>query len=118
VNVTNSIAPAAENALACVLADTVRELSSVRGDLDAATDALVKAVTDGRWWEAFAQAVQDFNRFVIEEACCHRVRHYQPPLNPSTPEGRAALQKERIDLIARWHDELDRRERFRRGCAA
>jgi hypothetical protein len=107
-----------ENPLAAVLADTIRDLADVRGDLNATTDALVKAVTGARWWAAFAQSAQDFNCWVIDTVCRARLQHYCPPLNPNTPEGRAAMQKERVDLIARWHDELARRDHFRRGCAA
>jgi hypothetical protein len=107
-----------ENLLAAPLADAIRDLADVRGDLEQATDALVKAVTGGRWWQEYAHATGDFNAWLIDEHCRARLQHYHPPLDPNTAEGRAALVRERADVVVRWHAELDRRATLRRECAA
>jgi hypothetical protein len=102
--------------LATVLADTIRDLSELRGNFDQVKDALVTAEVGARWWREHAQATGDFAAWLLGELCCERLRRYGP--DPDRPDGRAAVAKARIDVIAGWHQELDRRAAARARVSA
>ena len=86
------MAAAAASPLAPVLADLVRDLRTAR---------------------LIAACQRDFIHWLTETHVRARLRHYRPPLDPSTPEGRAALQRERCNVLAEWGEELDRQARDR-----
>ena len=104
-------------ALAPLLVACIRALADTRRDLEQNLEALVTAETSARWSREYAQAVCDLNHWLLEELCRDRLRHYRQPLNPNSPEGRAALTRERIDVVVRWGGELDRRAKLREVAA-